>query len=128
MTSRRRRFLLGAGLLALLGVAIWTMLPRPGISKANFDRLRQGMTQEDVEVVLGPPSGTSPSRPIPGYAEMAYRTWHGGGKEKRTFCWEGGSRTIIVGFQASGQVCWAVWYAVPPGGTPFDRLRRLLPW
>jgi hypothetical protein len=56
----RRRLLFSLGLLVLLGalglsflVLLW---PRPGISKANFERLRMGMGLEEVVQLLGGPA------------------------------------------------------------------------
>jgi hypothetical protein len=59
---RRRRLLLGAGLLAIAGLAgllVALLIPRPGdgITEANFGRLRQGMTESEVETVFGCPPG-----------------------------------------------------------------------
>jgi hypothetical protein len=55
--SRRRRILLSAGLLAAavsLVLGVLSMLPtRPGVTKANFDRIEEGMTTEEVKAILG---------------------------------------------------------------------------
>jgi hypothetical protein len=59
---RRRRLLLGAGLLALLlGVAGLLLLPRmlapkPGVTLENFRRIRRGMTLAEVEAAFGRPA------------------------------------------------------------------------
>jgi hypothetical protein len=55
---RRCRLLLGAGMVALLGVAgfvlfVWLTTPTPGVTWENFRRLRVGMSLEDVEQMLG---------------------------------------------------------------------------
>jgi hypothetical protein len=57
---RRRRLLLVAGALALLGLAglatfLWLTTPPPGVSRDNFYRLRKGMTLQEVEAILGEP-------------------------------------------------------------------------
>jgi hypothetical protein len=63
---RRSRRTLIAGSLAILSVAvlihfaIWSA--RPGVTGANFARLEVGMTQAEVEELLGgPPSYTAPN-------------------------------------------------------------------
>jgi hypothetical protein len=57
---RRRRLLLGAGLLAVLAFAGVLLAPRllapePGVTAENFQRIRKGMTLEEVEAILGQP-------------------------------------------------------------------------
>ena len=55
----RKRLLLAAGTMAgLVGVALVgvSMLPSgPGVTKANFDLIKDGMTSEEVEAVFGRP-------------------------------------------------------------------------
>jgi hypothetical protein len=55
--SLRRRILLSAGLLAaIVGVALGVVMllpPRPGVTKANFDRMEKGMPIADVQEILG---------------------------------------------------------------------------
>jgi hypothetical protein len=55
--TRKRRYLISAAVLAAcVGIAfgVLAMLPpRPGVTKANFDRIEKGMTREDVEVLFG---------------------------------------------------------------------------
>jgi hypothetical protein len=55
---RRRQLLAGTcGLLLLgllAGLCVWSLaLPRPGITRENYERIREGMTIEEVEAVLG---------------------------------------------------------------------------
>jgi hypothetical protein len=53
---RRRRLLLVALVAAGLAAAFfWLQLPRPGVTRANFERLEEGMTLEEVETILGRP-------------------------------------------------------------------------
>jgi hypothetical protein len=59
---RRRRLLLGAGVLALLGLVAVSALIRlqpfwPEVSRANYDRIQTGMTLDQVEFLLGGPPG-----------------------------------------------------------------------
>ena len=55
----RRRTLLLASLIAAsvcVGLAVLAMLPpRPGVTKANFDRIEVGMQIEEVECILAGP-------------------------------------------------------------------------
>lgn len=57
----RKRLLLGAGalaclaLLALLG--LWWLTPRSAINRTNFEAIRGGMSEAEVERLLGGPEG-----------------------------------------------------------------------
>jgi hypothetical protein len=56
----RRRLLLVAVALLLLGgagMSLWLTTPKHRITKANIDHIEKGMTQEEVETVLGTPPG-----------------------------------------------------------------------
>jgi hypothetical protein len=56
---RRRRLLvaLGAVLLAVAVAAL--LLPRPGVTRSNFDRIKKGMPRGEVERILGGPPSES---------------------------------------------------------------------
>ena len=57
--TRRRRILLSAAVLAAsvcIALGVLSLLPpRPGVTKANFDRIEVGMTLAEVEAILGEP-------------------------------------------------------------------------
>ena len=57
--TTRKRLLLSAPLLAVLVCMVLialAMLPaKPGVTKANFDRIEIGMTKEEVDSFFGPP-------------------------------------------------------------------------
>jgi hypothetical protein len=56
----RKRMVLAFGLVLGLGLAslvAWHLLPpRPGVTPENFHRLRLGMTEPEVEAILGEPT------------------------------------------------------------------------
>ena len=62
LRPRRRRLLLfGLGAAAAVlagGVFLRAQLPRPGVTVANYQRIRDGMTVAEVEAILGGPPGT----------------------------------------------------------------------
>ena len=62
----RKRLLLAAGTMAgLVGVVlvVLTMLPpNTGVTKANFDRIKDGMTMNEVELIFGEESKWSTGR------------------------------------------------------------------
>ena len=57
---RNRRFWLlgmaGSACLVALGI-VWLLEFRSGITKSNYRRIREGMTLQEVETVLGGPPG-----------------------------------------------------------------------
>jgi hypothetical protein len=54
MTTRKRLLLIAAMPLAIaVTVGVLAMLPpRPGVTKANFDRIEKGMTRVEVEAIF----------------------------------------------------------------------------
>jgi hypothetical protein len=118
---RRRRLLLGAGLLALLGLAglvlaAWLTRPQPGVTEENYGRITYGMTLAEVQGLLG------------GEAEE----WTPMGNTL-IGTWRRDGLTVYVSFQG-GRVWQRArmkdgqgWSEMPPGPFP-DRLRHLLPW
>jgi hypothetical protein len=58
---RRRRLLLGAGLVGLLGLAAFfaarALGPGPRVTRETLDGLRVGMTEDEVTAILGAPAG-----------------------------------------------------------------------
>src|SRR5262245_18822576 len=79
---RRRRLLLGAVVLAPFGLAgllfaLHLAFPEPGVTWDNFQRIQDGMSEQEVEAILGGPgktqSGSSEDCPPQG----TVKTWHG---------------------------------------------------
>jgi hypothetical protein len=128
---RRRRLLLRAGVLALLGLAaglaVWLAYPRPRVTPENFRRLRLGMTRPQVERILGPPHRAG--------AVVYSLLWEGDGvRVTLDFSEPGGGGTLDMGdltFLRTG-VRESVRLPASLGGddeeTFLDRLRRLFPW
>jgi hypothetical protein len=62
----RQRSILAVGTLSSVAgggiVVLALLLGRPGITRANFDRIEMGMTQVEVETLLGgPPDDIAPN-------------------------------------------------------------------
>jgi hypothetical protein len=105
--------LLGAGALALVGLAAGGLLlfvGRDPITPSNCARLQKGMTQAQVEAILG----REPDWLIPD------DEFYGG------LAWRGPDGRIEVYFNED-EVAIAARY-FPERRTLVDRLRRLLPW
>src|SRR4051794_959890 len=67
----RKRLLLSAAALVAIACVVLLVLamlpPRPGVTKANFDRIEIGMTRSEVEIIFGEPSeATSSTTPLGG--------------------------------------------------------------
>src|SRR3712207_2393249 len=57
---RRRTVLLGLGLVVgVMGLCagMWLTTPRPQINDASYQRIKEGMNQQEVEQILGGPPG-----------------------------------------------------------------------
>ena len=55
--AMRRRLVVRAGLAVLIAVGVFALWPRTDrVTRANFDRLRIGMSRAEVEALLGPPA------------------------------------------------------------------------
>jgi hypothetical protein len=84
--TKKRRYLIAAALLAasiFVVIVVLASLPaRPGVTKANFDRIEDGMTMREVEQILG---GVG-------------LTFHGFADQKSMFVWaaEDGSMAFVA--------------------------------
>jgi hypothetical protein len=114
----RRRRLLGVGVLALLGLAAWAwvLVPQDPISPEGAARIKEGMTMEEVEGVLGGRKAFS-EYPIGLPHPMA--VWEG----------DGGSITVyFVGSGAESRVSGTVQFTRHEPRPFVDRLRAWLCW
>jgi hypothetical protein len=143
-----RRFLLAAGALAVLGwaeLALVARIPRPGsgITSENYDRIRHGMTEEEVKETLGCSAGNYSGQAAE-ECEMVAVLWGlarvrvverteevmicGGWTEEGPTCrtWVGDRVAVLVAFR-EGRV-WRAHSEALPEASLLHRLRRLLPW
>jgi hypothetical protein len=104
---RKRSFIVAALFAALVSVGFVAALllsDGPGVTKANFDRIEEGMTLQEVEQILGRPGKL---------------TWGG-------YSWEAeDGATVFVVFDfdgaSAGPKSWA-----DSRETPLDKIRRWL--
>jgi hypothetical protein len=134
---RRRRLLLGAGLLAVLGLAaalFFFLIPGPrtnNISPTSWMSLRSSMTERDVEVALGGPAGdyrtVSGKWPEFGYLFKSEKFTN---REKKTRrLWYTDEWCVTVWFDGQGRFASAeLREAVPKPVSYRDRIRDLFPW
>jgi hypothetical protein len=120
----RNHWWLCLALLSILGVGNFAILltapsRRSGITKENFDRIRDGMTEAEVEEILGGPPGTYTDRlvvvPMEG---TSFRRW-----------WVGheGVITILVTPDEPPTVCDKKFDTIPPESLS-ELFRRRCPW
>jgi hypothetical protein len=77
----KRRCLIATGLLAICGIVAITvpmmLPPRPGVTKANCDRISKGMTRTEVEQVLGPQHDRFAAMIASSSGTMSFEQWVG---------------------------------------------------
>jgi hypothetical protein len=97
---RRRKLLAAkvAGLAVLVAVGAFALWPRADrITRENFDRIQNGMSQAEVEAVLGPPGDY---RSGPTYPDIAPQPKKG----SPPIWWKANGAQIWVFFDPSGHV------------------------
>jgi hypothetical protein len=152
---KKRRVLLGAlslTLLVLVAGLTWLLLPRAGddITAENYERIREGMTEAEVESVFGCPAGNYGGKKAKRLAirealvkvcdeaqqeqERNLRWMFGNAGQGQPMqrlvlrLWVGNEHAILVGFWRGRT---QEWYEESVADQPVDweyRLRRLLPW
>jgi hypothetical protein len=81
MVKRKLLLLLAVGLLALglvASVAVpWLLAPRAGVTADRFRKLELGLTEEEVEAVLGAPAESSTGFCLDGGQDVTVKYWRG---------------------------------------------------
>jgi hypothetical protein len=73
--------------LAVAGIVWFVFVPRPGITIANFERVQRGMTEDEVDAILGLPGKQSNDE----YNQSP-------GKTDRLIVWDSKDVTVFVFF------------------------------
>ena len=108
----RFRYRYSAAIMVIAG-GLYFLMPSHGdgkITKANFDTIKHGMTQAEVEAILGPGAEKS------GYYEIRGVPWRSivsDAGAAPTVYWDGDEGTIRVLF-IQGRVVTKDWYPEPP--------------
>lgn len=132
-TKLKRSLLAVAALTAVVLAVVWLLWPEPAIGPASYERIRLGMTQAEVEAVIGLPPGiyhnqiggealTSDVRGLPMSRSSDYH---------RSAEWWGTKHGIFVAFDKSGAVVGCQLFDVqPPRGSAglLERIRSWLGW
>ena len=123
----RRGWLLWLGLLiclGTLGLLACLGLPGPRIDQGSFEKIQTGMTQQEVENLIGCSPGNYNGR---------WRIFHDGGLEgsdDRYKEWVGQEMAILVWLDGDGKVSRkeSLSLGMTRRDSFLDRLRRLLRW
>jgi hypothetical protein len=100
---KRLLLLLGCGVFVLL--VVWLTFPRYRINRESFKQIEVGMTEREVESLLGGPAGNhSGYIIIHGGRHMALESLGKETAEIRT--WVGDEAVIVLGFNKQGAVVW----------------------
>jgi hypothetical protein len=122
---RRVLLILGAlGLLAVVGVLVLVWLPRPGdrITRETFEQIRDGMTLDEVEAIIGAPPGEYTTTDVI-YSEFLGSTIILRGSRDMP-AWEGYQGKIVVFLDAERKVYCRYFFDPICRESFFDRLRR----
>jgi hypothetical protein len=105
MTRSRPLLIVGAvGLLGLVGLSVVAFRERgPGVTPANYERIRDGMTEQEVEALLGGPATGTRTAPLAG--SYVPEEFEAAGVE-RLREWVGDGTYVFVGFDKAGAVNW----------------------
>jgi hypothetical protein len=121
----RQVYLLGVG-VALAGLALaftdWALSLPPGVTEANVKRLRPGMTQAEVEALLGEAPTSGGVLVEDGDLIIDQR------RHPRIWIWQGKAGSAFVTVDVTGRVQIAWWERRDRQSGPLDRFRSWLDW
>lgn len=103
--------------LACVGFGVWLAWPTPGVTRRNYDRIQVGMTEPEVEALMGGPAGLSTNRPFIYWLD----------DPQFTRKWLGDEACITVELGHDYEVVGKEFVALPP--EPFlNRIHRVFRW
>jgi hypothetical protein len=126
----------GAVALSLVVVSwyvAWAAPPRVRITPEAYERVKEGMSQEEARAAMGLPAGEyrdGSHRPggrwYTEWSEEAGDEDYGGDTVVR-LAWEGNAYSVVVGLDEVGAVRWkTLWKHVPP--VPRGPVEKVLAW
>jgi hypothetical protein len=77
--------------------------PVPRITKEHYERIAEGMTEKQVEAILGAPAGNYATGPVLSMRPPRVKRWTSPPITTKT--WRGDWGWIEVGFDKEGSVC-----------------------
>jgi hypothetical protein len=127
----RKRIIVAALVLAIflnaLGFFIIPMLTRSKINKDNFERIRIGMSEEEVDAILGGPERDETNGDYAGARFDRYIKASTGWSDPRWKRWVSKNGSIDVQFDEQRQVCYRDFQEVRyVGWTLYQRAKMFL--
>jgi hypothetical protein len=120
----RCRLWISVSILAVVAVGLfvggWLMLPKPRINEESFGRIKIGMTQAQVEEIIGAPPGDY------GVSKCELDVWHSDSMRLPAWTckqWLGQHDAITVWLDAEGKVAdLSIWPVFRDYDSTFDQL------
>jgi hypothetical protein len=123
VTAMKKRVLVLSGVLLGLGLValvVWLFVPpKPGVTAENFHRLRRGMSEQEVEAILGKPGEATVSFT---FGPDTY--WAGEHSQVDVWFIDGRVYRARLLYKGDGQTE----YLSDLSPSFWDRVRRSLPW
>ena len=119
---KKRLLAITAILTAVVGAIVLTLAllsPRPAVTKANFDRLENGMSVKVVESIFGGPCSEW-IIPIEATQEVVMIS------EPRYQAWQGARGFASIQFNENGRIVRKTW--IDFEFSLYQKLQRWLPW
>lgn len=131
ITRLKRRLLVVAVLTMFAFGALWLLWPEPVIGPASYQRIELGMTEAEIEAMIGlPPSHHYPDRiilaPEP-YGYVAAKGNYPGEGNMPSVEWRGSKYSIVVFFE-NGQASYCGLFELGKSMKPPDLLVRIRNW
>jgi hypothetical protein len=110
MRKRLRWLVCLAVVLVLVGVLVHLLFPSASpVTRVAFDRIQTGMTQAEVEAILGGPPGDYRTRPM----DPIYENHRSTDPEIEPLQWWGDEGEVLLTVESRGVVLSKDFYAVP---------------
>jgi hypothetical protein len=123
-TKSRRRILIGIGavttlVLVTLVIVVLTR-PQPVINQATADQIQQGMTEAEVDAIIGAPQGNyNPGNYFTGREDVEFPLWAADAVKRKK--WTGGQGVILVFFDNQGKVVGRFFFRVDWQRSPSNK-------
>jgi hypothetical protein len=105
----RRSLLLAVIVLAVAAGGLWLLWPRDRVTEETYERIREGMSLEEVEQIIGGPGKVHPEsiRDIIRRTEISdtYRRLYFDGDGVGRVSWTGSGSIIVIALDDKNQVC-----------------------